>query len=98
MAVLGYWLVRGLATTAARAAVVARRSTRVVASALAAVVAVAAALPDRDPGGALPRRWTRLLERPPYAANALPGIVIALALVFFAARYAPPSTRRSPCS
>jgi iron(III) transport system permease protein len=34
-----------------------------------------------------PAWWTALLERLGYAANALPGIVIALALVFFAANY-----------
>jgi iron(III) transport system permease protein len=34
------------------------------------------------------RRWTALLERLPYAANGLPGIVVALSLVFFTARYA----------
>ena len=31
-----------------------------------------------------------MLERLSYAGNALPGIVIALSLVFFAARYASP--------
>ena len=37
-----------------------------------------------------PTRWTRLLERLSFAGNALPGIVIALSLVFFAANYASP--------
>ncbi len=45
-----------------------------------------------------PSRLSRVLERLSYAGNALPGIVIALSLVFFAARYASPSTRRSRCS
>ena len=36
------------------------------------------------------RGWTRALERASYAPNALPGIVIALSLVFFAASYASP--------
>ena len=45
---------------------------------------------DRAPRAALPPRGTRLLERLSFAANALPGIVIALALVFFAADYARP--------
>ena len=31
-----------------------------------------------------------MLERLSYAGNALPGLVIALSLVFFAARYASP--------
>jgi iron(III) transport system permease protein len=37
-----------------------------------------------------PSRASRSLERLSYAGNALPGIVIALSLVFFAARYASP--------
>jgi iron(III) transport system permease protein len=36
------------------------------------------------------RRWPRALERVTYGANALPGVVVGLALVFFAARYATP--------
>jgi iron(III) transport system permease protein len=36
-----------------------------------------------------PSRTSRSLERLSYAGNALPGLVIALSLVFFAARYAP---------
>jgi iron(III) transport system permease protein len=34
-----------------------------------------------------PGFWTRLLERLSFTGNALPGIVVALALVFFGARY-----------
>ncbi|MDQ3992259.1 MAG: ABC transporter permease subunit, partial [Actinomycetota bacterium] len=34
-----------------------------------------------------PALWTRALERLAYVSNALPGIVVALALVFFGARY-----------
>ncbi len=59
-----------------------------LAAGLTATVAVAASLPVallavRYPGG-----WTRALERLSYSSNALPGIVIALSLVFFAANYA----------
>jgi iron(III) transport system permease protein len=32
-------------------------------------------------------RWSQALERSTYGANALPGVVVGLALVFFAARY-----------
>jgi iron(III) transport system permease protein len=62
----------------------------VLASGLAAIIAVLVALPiaylverHRSP-------WTRFLERAAYSANALPGLVIALSLVFFAARYGGP--------
>jgi iron(III) transport system permease protein len=51
-------------------------------------VAVAAALPVALLAVRYPAGWTRSLERLSYASNALPGIVIALSLVFFAARYA----------
>jgi len=59
-------------------------------SAIAAATAVAAALPVALLATRTPRPWTRVLERLTYGANALPGVVVALALVFFAARYAGP--------
>jgi iron(III) transport system permease protein len=58
-----------------------------LASGLAAIVAVLAALPIAYLAERYRSPWTHLLERAAYSANALPGIVIALALVFFAARY-----------
>ncbi len=83
--VLAYWLARGLE----RADLPWREVLNSMsASAIAAAVAAVAAIPIallatryRSPG-------TRLLERLSFAGNALPGIVIALALVFFAANYA----------
>jgi iron(III) transport system permease protein len=57
------------------------------AASLAAAVAVAAVLPIAFLAQRHPRWWTRGIERLAFAANALPGIVIALSLVFFAARY-----------
>jgi iron(III) transport system permease protein len=60
------------------------------ASGLAAVAAVLAALPVAVLATRFPGRRTRTLERLSYAGNALPGLVIALSLVFFAARYASP--------
>jgi iron(III) transport system permease protein len=61
-----------------------------LAAGLAAVAAVLAVLPVAILWQRYPARWTRALERLSYSANALPGIVIALALVFFAARYGGP--------
>jgi iron(III) transport system permease protein len=60
------------------------------ASALAAAAAAAAALPLAVLVHRRPAAWTRALERAAFSANALPGIVIALSLVFFGARYATP--------
>jgi iron(III) transport system permease protein len=59
-------------------------------SAAAAAAAVVAALPVAILAVRYPSGWTRSLERLSYSSNALPGIVIALALVFFAANYATP--------
>jgi len=56
----------------------------------AAAVAVLATLPVAVLAVRYPSGWTTALERLSYAGNALPGIVIALALVFFAANYATP--------
>jgi len=58
-----------------------------LASGVAAAVAVAAALPVVYLAHRRPAAWTRVLERACFTANALPGIVVALALVFFGARY-----------
>jgi iron(III) transport system permease protein len=57
-------------------------------SLVAAAVTVAATLPVAILSVRYPRPWTLALERFSYAGNALPGIVIALSLVFFAANYA----------
>jgi iron(III) transport system permease protein len=59
----------------------------VLASSLAAAVAVVAAVPVAVLAQRHRRAWTVAIERLCFAGNALPGIVIALSLVFFAARY-----------
>jgi iron(III) transport system permease protein len=63
-------------------------------SVLVSVLAAAVAVPAVVPVALLARRrrvpWTRALERLAFVPNALPGIVIALSLVFFAARYGGP--------
>jgi iron(III) transport system permease protein len=83
-----YWATRGVdADTVADVWPAALNS--VTASALAAGAAIVAALPVAALVVRHPARWTRGLERTSYASNALPGIVIALSLVFFAANYTP---------
>lgn len=87
--ILLYWLTRGLLAGETLMALGTATGNAVVASGLAAVVTIIAALPlallaVRQPG------WlTTLLERITYGAYALPGIVVALALVFFGANQAP---------
>jgi iron(III) transport system permease protein len=88
MSVLGYWLVRGLSNDRGTELRWQDAVNSLVASGLAAGVAVTAALPLALLAVRYRSRW-RALERAAFASNALPGIVIALALVFFAARYVP---------
>lgn len=57
-------------------------------SAVAAGIAAVAVLPIAFLARRHRSRWTLSLERASFTSNALPGIVVALALVFFAARYA----------
>ncbi len=90
LAVLVYWSARSVEMGRGIDLAWQAAFNSVLASGLAAGAAVLAALPVayladryRSPG-------TRLLERAAYSANALPGIVIALSLVFFAARYGGP--------
>jgi iron(III) transport system permease protein len=87
LAVLVYWLRQ--AAPLDRPVVVPwqEAGNSLVAAALAAVVAVAAALPVAILAQRHSARWSRVLERACFTGNALPGIVIALAIVFFAARY-----------
>jgi iron(III) transport system permease protein len=88
-AMLLYWLVRGLLAGETITALGAATWNSIFASGMAAISTVAVALPVvilvvRRPGA-----LSVLLERLTYAAYALPGIVIALALVFFGANHAP---------
>ncbi len=87
VAVLCYWLVRGLAAGEQLRDVLAPARGSLVASGLAAVVAAVVALPVAVLGA----RWRRgvggLVERASYVGYALPGVVVALALVFFGARW-----------
>jgi len=86
--VLGYWLARGLVNERDFAMPWGETFNSLGASALAGAVAVLAALPIAVLALRHPSPSSRLLERLSYAGNALPGLVIALSLVFFAARYA----------
>jgi iron(III) transport system permease protein len=88
-AVLGYWLERGISADRGLEVPWSEALHSLGASGLAAAIAVVAAVPVAMLAIRHRARWTVALERACYAGNALPGIVIALSLVFFAARYAP---------
>jgi iron(III) transport system permease protein len=88
LAVIGYWLERAISLDRDLGGVLGPALNSVFVSALAAGAAVAAALPVALLATRHRSTWTRTLERLAYSSNALPGIVIALSLVFLAANYA----------
>ncbi|MEZ4502902.1 MAG: iron ABC transporter permease [Dehalococcoidia bacterium] len=88
--VLGYWLVRGLAAGEATRGIGAAVTGSLVAAGLAALVTAVAALPVavlavRHRGHAL----SRAVEVASYTGYALPGLIVALALVFVSIRLGP---------
>lgn len=86
--VLAYWLARGLGAGENLPALGRAAWNSVLASGLGAAATVAAGVPVAVLAARRPGRLTRLMERLAYSVFALPGIVVALALVFFGARYA----------
>jgi iron(III) transport system permease protein len=94
--VLFYWLVRGLQAGEQLGPVWTAARNSMFVSSLAAAAALLAALPFVILSVRLPGRWSFFLERLTYAGYALPGIVVALALVFFGARYARPLYQTLP--
>ena len=88
--VLVYWLGRGLGASAVSFdAVWGPIVSSTSASVLAAGVALLAAIPVAVLAVRFPGLFSGLVERVTYGSFALPGIVVALALVFFGANYAP---------
>ena len=89
LAIIVGWLFRGLVSgQVAPFAWSAVLNTAGV-SLAAAAVSLAAAIPIAVLAVRFPSRLSALLERLSYLGYALPGIVVALALVFFGARYLP---------
>ena len=84
-----YWLLRGLEAGEALGSLWAAAGNSLLASGMAAFAATLAALPLAILEVRRNNAFSRLLERISYSAFALPGIVIALSLVFFGANYAP---------
>lgn len=88
--VLVWWTVRAEEAAFDAADIGAAVLNSLSASGMAAAIAIVAALPVAALALRHARPWTRLLERVAYVSNALPGVVLALALVFFATRTARP--------
>ena len=87
--VLVFWLARGLASGEPLRLLWGAAFNSVYVSALAAVVAALAALPVAILAVRFPGWVAGFIERLSYLGYALPGIVLALSLVFFGANYAP---------
>ncbi|MBI2861496.1 MAG: iron ABC transporter permease [Chloroflexi bacterium] len=87
--ILAYWIVLGVQAGETLAAVWEPARNSAYVSLLAAVATVAAAVPLAVLTVRFRSRVADWLERAAYVAFALPGLVIALALVFFGAQYAP---------
>jgi iron(III) transport system permease protein len=88
LGVISFWLVRGLLAGEDLNLGLDIIFNSLSASGLAALAALAAAVPMAILAVRFPSRLSRWLERSTYLGYALPGMVIALALVFFGANYA----------
>lgn len=89
LGVLFYWLIRGLEQGDTIRALDVATFNSIYAGALAAIATVLIALPIAFWYVRYVGRPSRYVRRVAYIGYALPGVVVALALVFFAARYLP---------
>ncbi|MHC4684774.1 MAG: ABC transporter permease [Planctomycetota bacterium] len=90
LSVLGYWLVQGVSRGEPLQIVWNSVFNSVYASGLAAAATAVAAIPVAILAVRYPGQISTLVERMAYIGYALPGIVVALALVFFGAHFATP--------
>jgi iron(III) transport system permease protein len=88
LGVIGFWLARGLSAGQAIDLKLDVVFNSVMASSSAGVAAILATIPVVVLAVRFPSRASRWLERSAYIGYALPGIVIALSLVFFGANFA----------
>lgn len=84
------WMVRGLAAGQEINVAIGAAGRSLLGAGLAAVAAVLAALPVALWSARSSSRWARLTERAAFTGYALPGIVVALSLVFVGLRVATP--------
>ena len=85
---LGYWFVQGTSSTLPSISIAHAALTTAGYSAAAAALATCAAVPVALLVERHRSRATVVLERSTYIVQALPGIVVALSLVYFSVRYA----------
>jgi iron(III) transport system permease protein len=89
-AVLGYWLVKGVAAGEPLTLVWTATKNSLYVSLLAAVAATVLAVPVAAMAVRYPGNLSRFFDRLSHTGYALPGIVVALALVFFGSRLIQP--------
>ena len=88
MSVLGYWIARGIASGESINNLWSATWNSVSVSAMAAVVTAALSIPVAVLAVRYPSLPSRIIERLTFTGYALPGIVVALALVFFGTTFA----------
>ncbi|WP_240136064.1 ABC transporter permease [Streptomyces sp. MUM 178J] len=96
LATLGYWLAVGNSATWDPGTLADTSLTTLGTAAAGAALTTLLALPVGVIAARHRGRGARLLEQAAYAGHALPGITVALALVFFAVRYARPLYQELP--
>ncbi|MFE6699264.1 ABC transporter permease [Streptomyces sp. NPDC057718] len=93
---LVYWLTVGQSRTWEPDMLLETTGNTVLAATLGAAATVALALPVGILAARYRTRSARLLEQAAYAGHAIPGITVALAMVFIAVRYAYPLYQELP--
>lgn len=83
-----FWLIRGVSAGESISNLFPMINNSIFASLLAAIATLLAALPIAILNTRYRNKLSNILERVSFLAFALPGIVIALSLVFFSVRYA----------
>ncbi|MFF9012048.1 ABC transporter permease [Streptomyces sp. NPDC014870] len=96
LAVLGYWLAVGSSATWNPAALTSTALTTLTLAAGGAALTTVLALPVGVIAARHRGRVAHLMEQAAYAGHAVPGITVALAMVFFAVRYARPLYQETP--
>lgn len=93
---LGYWLLTGSSAGLELGELGTAAVSTLTVSVLGALLTTVLAVPVGVLAARYQGRLPRLLEQASYAGHALPGIVVALALVFLSVRYAYPLYQRTP--
>lgn len=96
VSVLVYWLVRGLVAGVPANLTIAAAGGSILASAVGALATFALALPVAIVSARYPNRLASALRGIAYTGYALPGLVVALSLVFLTATYVRPIYQTLP--